>query len=212
MHPSERPASTSPDRSARGRGGFTLLEVLAAVAILGILYSVLATVAIQSVRTQGINDRRLRAGIVADRALTEVEASLLNGVFPELGTEESEEGDFAISTEVLEWNAFEADQLERPPPSIGPGADPDPSAPSNTLSLVATEATDLVDMLATIRVTVSWLDGDDEMAVTRTTFALDLTKATEAFGTGETSEGATGEGDPPTTPDELLQRLQGDES
>ncbi len=75
---------------SRTDGGFTLLEVLAAVAILGMLFSVLAGVAVTGLRAEGINLRRIRASLVADNLLSELEAQMLAGVYPEESSEQSE--------------------------------------------------------------------------------------------------------------------------
>ena len=55
----------------RPTDGFTLLEVLAAVAILGIWFVVLASVGIQGLRAEGTNERRIRASLLADTILSE---------------------------------------------------------------------------------------------------------------------------------------------
>ncbi|MFB3118027.1 MAG: prepilin-type N-terminal cleavage/methylation domain-containing protein, partial [Myxococcota bacterium] len=47
-------------------GGFTLIEVLGAVAILAILYTTLATVAIRGLRSEGESRRMLEASLLAD--------------------------------------------------------------------------------------------------------------------------------------------------
>ena len=56
------------------RLGFTLLEVLGAVAVLGIWYFVLATIATDGLLKEGQSLRKLRAGLIADRMLAELEA------------------------------------------------------------------------------------------------------------------------------------------
>ena len=59
--------------------GFTLLEVLAAVAILGILYVVLADVAMQGLLSEGRSRRRLEASLLADQALSDIEIEMASG-------------------------------------------------------------------------------------------------------------------------------------
>ena len=59
--------------------GFTLLEVLGAVAILGISYMVLATAAIQAMQGIGQSQRRIEASLIADQTLIDVEISTETG-------------------------------------------------------------------------------------------------------------------------------------
>jgi prepilin-type N-terminal cleavage/methylation domain-containing protein len=81
--------------------GFTLLEVLVAVALLGLVVSVLAGSAIQGMSYEGDAARRMRASLLADRALWQVEAALKLGAPPQPSHEESQEGEeFGISVDV----------------------------------------------------------------------------------------------------------------
>jgi len=86
-------------RDAR-RAGFTLLEVLAAVAVLGLVYSVLATAAIQGLRAEGDAGRRFRASLLADQRITEVEAQVAAGQTPEIGETEARAEEFTVRTVV----------------------------------------------------------------------------------------------------------------
>ena len=85
-----------PSRARRGHAGFTLIEVLAAVALLGILYSVLARVAIEGLRAEGESERRLEASLLADERLSAV----IGPPLPPLGHVETTEGDFKIAIDV----------------------------------------------------------------------------------------------------------------
>ena len=78
--------------SSRKKRGFTLLEVLAAVAILSIWFIVLMGSAIQGLRAEGVSKRRLEAAMIADRKLSELEAASLGGTVPEATDDVSEEG------------------------------------------------------------------------------------------------------------------------
>ena len=60
-------------------GGFTLFEVLGAVAILAILYTTLSTVAIRALRSEGESRRMLEASLLADWELSEFELELETG-------------------------------------------------------------------------------------------------------------------------------------
>ena len=74
-------------------GGFTLIEVLGAVAILAILYTTLSTVAIRGLRSEGESRRMLEASLLADWELSEFELELQTGAAPEIGVTQSEELD-----------------------------------------------------------------------------------------------------------------------
>ena len=80
--------------------GFTLLEVLAAVAILGIAYITLGSSGIQGLQHEGEARRRLEASLLADSVLFDIEDAIEWDVAPSLGDEEREEGDFTIAVKV----------------------------------------------------------------------------------------------------------------
>ena len=67
-------------------GGFTLIEVLGAVAILAILYTTLATVAIRGLRSEGESRRMLEASLLADWQLSEFELELETVIVFHAGT------------------------------------------------------------------------------------------------------------------------------
>lgn len=139
------------NRSSPSGAAFTLLEVLAAVAVLGILYVVLADVAIQGLRAEGRSRRRMEASLVADRLLSDLETNLEVSGVPEIGRTESEEDAFRISVEVRPF--------ELPLP---PGSDADPPAAAGVLA-----------SLREIELTVTWDEGMDENRVVRTTYGFD---------------------------------------
>ena len=56
---------------AERQSGFTLLEVMAAVLVLGLLYTVLASAAMRGLRSEGTDRRRADAEMIADRELTD---------------------------------------------------------------------------------------------------------------------------------------------
>ena len=80
--------------------GFTLLEVLAAVAILGIWYMVIAGLAMQGLRSEGESRRLLEASLVADAAIADLEGSVADGTPPPIEVTEEEKDDFLVITEV----------------------------------------------------------------------------------------------------------------
>ena len=168
--------------SERRRGAFTLLEVLAAVAVLGLTVAMLARGAIQGLRYEGEASRRLAASLLADRLLFEVESTLALGALPELGRQEREEGDeFRLALEVapLDPAALGLAGLFSGPPGRpgGPPPAPPPEAPK----------------LLLVSVVVAWTEGLVEQTVTRTTFAYDATAAAEVL---EASEAAAEEAPP----------------
>ncbi|MEN8184880.1 MAG: prepilin-type N-terminal cleavage/methylation domain-containing protein [Myxococcota bacterium] len=137
--------------------GFTLLEVLVAVAVLGLLYTVLAGVALQGLRAEGESTRRLDASLLADRTLTSLEVELSAGVPPEAGRREEEVEPFLVVTEVT---PFDLPLLIEAPEGLRKPASLFGNAPGTSL-------------LRRIDVTVSWTEGSEEQSVLRTTFGLD---------------------------------------
>ena len=151
------------NRRSRSRSAFTLLEVLAAVAILGVLYVVLADVAIQGLRAEGRSRRRMEASLVADRALSDIETEIEAGGIPELGRlPETEEDMFRIAVEVRPYSI----------PLLGGTAEAESDAGSPSEGGVLAS-------LREIELTVTWLDGADEQQVVRTTYAFDAATASD---------------------------------
>ncbi len=143
---------------------FTLLEVLAAVAILGIWFSVLASIAIQGQRSEGENERRIRASLLADQTLMELELGFDEGSFPEDGTEEKEQDEFIVR---IETGSMENDELV---------------ATDEFFSLLLQgDLANLAADLYTVRVAVSWQEGHEEVSVTRFTYAWDPSGVEEAI-------------------------------
>lgn len=188
----------------RAERGLTLLEVLGAVALLGILYTVLAGSAIEGLRSEGESRRRLEASLLADERLAAIELSLDSGSVPPTGSASEEEDGFTVMTEV---SAFE------PPPAREPAR----SASGKPRSLAArraaassAEAPSLFEKpaspttppaLRTIEVTVRWEEAGEEREVRRTTYALDAAAAEELFAlVGDVPSGqpAASEGGEPT--------------
>jgi len=166
----------------RAERGLTLLEVLGAVALLGILYTVLAGSTIDGLRSEGESRRRLAASLLADERMAEIELSLGSGAAPPLGSTSEEEDGFTVVTEV---RAFEP-----PPPrkdDESPSGEPRSLAARRAAadreeapSLFAKPASPTTPpALRSIDVVVRWEEGSDEREVRRTTYALDA----EAIGT-----------------------------
>jgi type II secretory pathway pseudopilin PulG len=156
--------STDPGRRD---GAFTLLEVLAAVAILGIWFSVLASVAIQGQRSEGETERKIRASLIADRALMDVELGFAQGEFPGDTMEEFEEDGFVVQVESLSLTDLVIEIEE------------------GLIDLLETELTGIAPDLRGVQVTVRWTEGHAEKQVTRITYAYDPTRLNEALGAME---------------------------
>jgi prepilin-type N-terminal cleavage/methylation domain-containing protein len=187
--------SARTERARRARG-FTLLEVLAAVAVLAIVYTSLARAAMQGLANQGDAARRLRASILADEALGQVEALLTAGSAPPLGESElpSEDPDFTVTVEVRAFEdlatalsaaaAPEEGRLARRP---RPAADAESGQTPTPQLLVA--APGGAPPLLEIDVRVRWIEGANEQEVTRTSFGADPTIVGNALaGLGEGDE------------------------
>lgn len=160
----------------RSERAFTLLEVLAAVAVLGILYTVLAGVAARGLRGEGESRRRLEASLLADQQLAEVETGANAGLPLGVGRSESEQDPFSIATEV---SVFELPPLPAAPGARaeGEGAERDPAA----ASLFPDPRTGQPSPVRRIDITVSWLEGFEEHSVRRTSFAIDAAEAAGAL-------------------------------
>ena len=161
---------------------FTLLEVLAAVAILGIVYIVLADVTMQGLFAEGRAKRRLEASLKADLHLSELEVQLEAGVVPPVGPlAELEEDGFRVTGEVRIF------ALPLPPQ---PGEVPKEAGSTATASTL--------DALREIELNVSWEEAQEEQRVVRITYALDATAVPAApadavppEGSGEAREVST---------------------
>jgi prepilin-type N-terminal cleavage/methylation domain-containing protein len=80
--------------------GFTLLEVLAGVLILGLIFTVLATAAMRGLRSEGTDRRRAEAALLADRELGTIERLLTSGEKVPDGRTEKEEPPYLVRVEV----------------------------------------------------------------------------------------------------------------
>jgi len=163
-------------RPAR-ESAFTLLEVLAAVAILGLWFAVLANVAIQGLRSEGQNERRIRASLIADRVLTDVELGFDLGELPGENVDVQEEEEFTIEVEQLPITGLELAGAE-----------------GELTGLLETEAQGVTADLYTVHVRVSWIEGAQEQAVHRTTYVWDMGPLMEQLGQlPSDEEGAEGD-------------------
>ena len=172
-------------------GGFTLIEVLGAVAILAILYTTLSTIAIRGLRSEGESRRMLEASLLADWELSEFELELQTGAAPEIGITPSEEEDgFTVTWEVTPLQteifktALENEQegdaantaAQTAPVSTGQAGVPGGAAPP----------------FLRVELRVSWLEAGNEHSVTRTIFAVDEDAAAQFAAASVLNEDAIG--------------------
>jgi prepilin-type N-terminal cleavage/methylation domain-containing protein len=146
----------------RSSAAFTLLEVMAAVAVVAIVFSTLARVASEGLRSQGISKRRLEASLLVDAQLAEIEVQFASGIAPEIGESESEEDPFSISVSVTSFD------IESAIPASGFG-DTDPATQATLAGVLGDE----VSPVRAIEISVTWLEGLDEYSVIRNTFGID---------------------------------------
>jgi type II secretory pathway pseudopilin PulG len=172
-------------RRARRAGAFTLFEVMAAVLVLGMLYTVLANAAMQGLYSEGETRRRLEASLIADRALAEIELQLSLGQTPPSGSAEQEEDPYLVSVTV---QPFDPTVLLVPPE---PGEAAPRASAQPTETLLAPPSSGSEGRLRRIDVRVSWPESGQERSVGRTTFAFDTT-GLEALFPPEGGEGPGG--------------------
>jgi prepilin-type N-terminal cleavage/methylation domain-containing protein len=169
---------------------FTLLEVLAAVAILALVYTVLARVGIQGFRAEGGADRRLRASLLADDILAEIEGQIEMGNTPPIGEKEANRDEYAIRLRVApseieiparseaatqRIQAAAAAKRTGGAPAQTPGGKGAPPGP--TQSFFQPVGPGNPPPGRRIEVRVSWTEGTTESAVVRETYALDQSAA-----------------------------------
>jgi len=167
------------------KSAFTLLEVMAAVAILALSYTTLASSGIIGLQREGEARRRIEASLVADAELAEIETQLEAGISPPLDENEHEADGFTISIAVTpfvidipEEDADSGQRLGRARSRLG-GSEAQttqPVIPGPSL-LGGGGPGGAVSPLRRIDVRVVWNEGFDERTVSRTTFALDLEAA-----------------------------------
>lgn len=144
--------------------GLTLLEVLAAVVVVGITYGVFFQAGGEMLRREGENKRRIQATLLADRALAEIETELDRGLVPRTGLSESSEGIFDLEIETAP-TPIELAAHERGTPLAGTKPD------SNTL--LGSPSRPGSSALRRIDIRVRWIEGISERQIQRTTFAFD---------------------------------------
>ena len=155
---------TSRHRRTSRRAGFTLLEVMAGVLVLGLLYTVLASAAMRGLRSEGMDRRRADAAMVADRELAALESKIEGGAQLADGRSEAEQEPYKIQVEVAP-----ADVLTLLPPALGRelARTQDPRAQS----VLHDERGQ--SRIRRVSVIVEWDEAGEPAQVERTTYAYD---------------------------------------
>ena len=179
---------------ASRRDAFTLLEVMAAVLVLGLIYTLLAQAAIRGVSAEGVSRRRVEASLIADRYLADLESQAALGQIPTSGGEEEDVDVYRVDVKVQSYDptpmleAMDAALKERgglawkhrsPAPKApqksdlnpNPSGGPADAAPVEDLLAAPRPGQD--SRLRRIDVSVAWQEGDRVEQVLRTTFAFD---------------------------------------
>jgi prepilin-type N-terminal cleavage/methylation domain-containing protein len=171
-------------------GAFTLLEVLAAVALLAIAYTALGSSGIQGLQHEGEARRRLQASLLADSAIVEIESAAEVGAAPEIGDDESEQDGFRVAVRVEPFS------LEVPEDQSGAGGNrigrarsrlggdagaPEPLPGPSLLGAAGSGPGAAPPPLRRIVVRVAWDEGYGERSTVRTTYALDGEAASETL-------------------------------
>jgi prepilin-type N-terminal cleavage/methylation domain-containing protein len=91
-------------RGGAAARGFTLLEVMAAVLVLGMLYAVLANAAMRGLRSEGDSRRRIQASLLADLWLAERELELSLGQIPKEGQIQEQVESYVVDVTVAPFD------------------------------------------------------------------------------------------------------------
>ena len=161
----------------RSRSGFTLLEVMGAVAILGLVAASLMTASINSARISGDARDRMAASLLADSLLAELETAAArgDGSVSALAGERAIDG-FDVAVAVTPFDPATlgleplVDRERGGPPAAALAADPRGPAP-----------------LSWMRIDVTSIGG---VEVTRTSIAFDPTASAALAELADRNEGA----------------------
>jgi prepilin-type N-terminal cleavage/methylation domain-containing protein len=167
----------------RSERGLTLLEVMAAVVLLGVLYSFLATKTTQGIWQEYDARNRLEASLVADEVLAELELQLAAGTAITRSTDERELDDYVVITEI-------SDYAHDPTAAATPGAAAGLAGLPNLPGLAAAGVPSVFgsgpsgspSVVVRISVRVLWNDGIEDHAVVRETFGFDQQMAQQLMG------------------------------
>jgi prepilin-type N-terminal cleavage/methylation domain-containing protein len=152
---------------------FTLIEVMAAVFMLGLFVAAISQLLTQARRNEGHARLQAEATALADRAIAEIEEGIARGAAPPLGERETGDGDWIVTTAVTPFDAT----------TLAPVGATDPRSTRTTNeapagSWLASPAAEANPPLLEIAVRVSWKDApvdadtQQRFAIRRRTFAL----------------------------------------
>jgi prepilin-type N-terminal cleavage/methylation domain-containing protein len=160
------------------RAGFTLLEVLAAVAVIGLTFTLLARANIEGLRAEGVAERKLEASLLADRllVLAELESQLAAGTAPPVGRSEREDQGFRVLLDVTPLELSLPQPAGQPVPGSMQGRALGPSESAGP-SLLAAPGTNTPTLLRRVHLEVAWFDGISEESVRRDTIVFDAVQA-----------------------------------
>ena len=99
--------------------GFSLLEVLGAVAILGIWFTMISQISMIGLRNEGRSYRALMASLVVDEVLHEIELDMLRGNWPQVDSSEEETDDYIIRIDVEPYEELVLPESETSPREPG---------------------------------------------------------------------------------------------
>jgi prepilin-type N-terminal cleavage/methylation domain-containing protein len=169
--------------------GFTLIEVMAAVMLLGIVYSLLAAKSTEGIWSEGDARRRLQASLLADEVLAGVETQYALGLPPDRRGSNEERGPFLIEIGLENY---------RPPtPPVDPAGTAAPELPQAGVPDPFGDERGLApSVLVQIGVRVSWQDLGVDKWVERTTWVFDSAAAAGMVGTSPSLPGVPGNGSP----------------
>jgi prepilin-type N-terminal cleavage/methylation domain-containing protein len=181
--------------------GFTLIEVLAAVLIFGLVFTMLARVALVGLRSEGLDRRKAEAALIADRELALLE-SLMEIEPLEVGVTAKEADPYTITTEVQPEDVMAMlptvlrDEIRR-------GGDDELET-----MLVDERGESRVQRLSVV---VEWDEAGEPARIERTTFALDTADLAALF-PAEADADPDADGEDEVLDDQALEeKLRGDD-
>jgi hypothetical protein len=143
---------------------------------MAMVYGVLTEQSVQGFFMEGEADRRLRASLLADRRMATLQAQIVQGTPPRLGTTEDREDGFDVRMDVRPFELPLRSLLPALPPALQTGSRNEDGV-SVGPSLLAPSSRGTPPPFRTLEVEVSWDDGRQTRSVRRTLFALDRAAA-----------------------------------
>jgi prepilin-type N-terminal cleavage/methylation domain-containing protein len=156
-------------RRSDARRGFTLIEMLAATALFGLVVVALAPIVVESNQREGLARRKAAASLLADRLVAEAEEAAAGGAVPQLTKRELSEEEF---TATIETSAFDPRALEiagAQPAAEQPAA---PSGAGPATGWLDAPGADAAPPIVQLDVRVAWVEGVIEQEVRRRSFFL----------------------------------------